>query len=133
LQPGQPRRVGQLLAPLIHHLDHIASPPTLGRDARLRHIQARIRHRLQHVVQQPEPIGRLDQVDESRVEPIDQFNRMLDHYRAQRWDEADKILSTLAQTEPDSKLYKLFRQRIFELRYNPPGPNWNGIWVFKTK
>ena len=72
-------------------------------------------------------------MDEARVEPIDQFNRMLDHYRAQRWDEADKILSTLAQNEPDSKLYKLFRQRIFEFRYNPPGPTWNGVWAFKTK
>jgi adenylate cyclase len=80
-----------------------------------------------------EPIGRLDQVEESRVELADQFNRMLENYRAQRWDEADRILSALTQIEPDSKLYKLFRQRIFELRYNPPGPTWNGIWVFKTK
>jgi adenylate cyclase len=80
-----------------------------------------------------EPIGRLDQVEESIVELADQFNRMLENYRAQRWDEADRILSGLAQRDPDNKLYKLFRQRIFELRYNPPGPSWNGIWVFKTK
>jgi adenylate cyclase len=80
-----------------------------------------------------EPVGRLDQVEEEMVERVDRFNRMLEQYRAQRWDEADKILSGLAQADPDSKLYKLFRQRIFELRYNPPGPNWNGIWVFKTK
>jgi adenylate cyclase len=80
-----------------------------------------------------EPIGRLDQVEEATVELVEQFNTMLAHYRAQRWDEADKILSGLAQRDPDSKLVKLFRQRIFELRYNPPGPTWDGIWVFKTK
>ena len=80
-----------------------------------------------------EPVGRLDQVDEATVELVDQSNRMLELYRAQRWDEADKILGQLAEREPDSKLHKLFRLRIIELRYNPPGPNWNGIWVFKTK
>ena len=80
-----------------------------------------------------EPIGRLDQVDEATVDSVDQFHRMLENYRAQRWDEADRLLVALAQANPDSKLYKMFRQRIFEFRYNPPGPTWNGVWVFKTK
>jgi adenylate cyclase len=80
-----------------------------------------------------EPIARLDQVDEATVELVDRFHRMLEHYRAQAWDEADKLLVELAQATPDSKLVKLFRQRIFEFRYNPPGPSWNGVWVFKTK
>jgi len=80
-----------------------------------------------------EPVGRLDQVDEATVDLVDQFNRVLVEYRAQRWDEADRIIVGLMQKAPETKLYKIFRQRIFELRYNPPGPNWNGIWVFKTK
>ena len=80
-----------------------------------------------------EPLGRLDQVDEATADLVDRFQRMLEHYRAQRWDEADKLLAALAQGDPESRLYKLFRQRIFEFRYNPPGPNWNGVWVFKTK
>ena len=80
-----------------------------------------------------EPLGRLDQVDEATADLVDRFQRMLEHYRAQRWDEADKLLAALAQSDPDGKLYKLFRQRIFEFRYNPPGPTWNGVWVFKTK
>jgi adenylate cyclase len=80
-----------------------------------------------------EPLGRLDQVDEVTVDRVDRFNRVLENYRAQRWDEADKILVELTQADKDNKLYKLFRQRIFEFRYNPPGPDWNGVWVFKTK
>ena len=80
-----------------------------------------------------EPLGRLDQIEEEVVESVDRFHRMLEHYRAQRWDDADKILVELAQAAPDAKLLKLYRQRIFEFRYNPPGPNWNGVWVFKTK
>jgi len=80
-----------------------------------------------------EPIGRLDEVEESTVELVDRFHRMLEHYRAQRWDEADKILVDLAAVAPETKLYKLFRQRIFDFRYNAPDPAWNGVWIFKTK
>ena len=64
---------------------------------------------------------------------VDQFNRVLEHYRAQRWEEAEKLLAPLAQRSPDVKLYKLFRQRIYDFRFNPPGADWNGVWVFKTK
>ena len=80
-----------------------------------------------------EPVGRLDQVDEATVETVDRFNRMLEHYRAQRWDEAEALLAELAKQSPDTKLFKLFRQRIYDFRYNPPGADWNGVWVFKTK
>jgi adenylate cyclase len=80
-----------------------------------------------------EPIGRLDQVDEATVDRVDRFNRMLEHYRAQRWDEAEGTLAELAEAEPESRLYKVFRQRILDFYYNPPGADWNGVWVFKTK
>jgi len=80
-----------------------------------------------------EPVGRLDQVDEVVVDAVDRFNRMLEAYRAQRWDDADAILVGLVKEDPDAKLYKLFRQRIYDFRYNPPGADWNGVWVFKTK
>jgi len=80
-----------------------------------------------------EPIGRLDQVEEPIVDNVDRFNRMLEHYRAQRWEEAEAILAELAKQEPDVKLYKLYRQRIYDFRYNAPAADWNGTWVFKTK
>ena len=80
-----------------------------------------------------EPIGRLDQVDEATVDSVDRFNRMLEHYRAQRWGEAEAILAELAEGDEESRLYKLFRQRILDFYYNPPGPDWNGVWIFKTK
>jgi hypothetical protein len=40
-------------------------------------------------------------VDEATVELVDRFHKMLEHYRAQRWDEADKILVELAQASPE--------------------------------
>jgi adenylate cyclase len=80
-----------------------------------------------------EPLGRVGEVDESLVEEAYLFEKVLGHYRAQRWDDADRLLADLASASPQTKLYKIFRERIFQYRYNPPDAGWNGVWVFKTK
>jgi hypothetical protein len=67
------------------------------------------------------------------VELVDKFNHVLAHYPRAALGRSRQAPRGLTQGEPDNKLYKIFRQRIFELRYNPPGPKWNGVWVFKTK
>jgi adenylate cyclase len=84
-------------------------------------------------VQIYEPLGKVGEVDESLVEEVYLFEKVLGHYRAQRFEEAERLLAELASASPNTKLYKLFRERIFQYRYNPPGPGWNGVWVFKTK
>ena len=80
-----------------------------------------------------EPLGKVGEVDESLVEEAYLFEKVLGHYRAQRWDEAERLLAELTSASPQTKLYKLFRERIFQYRYNPPDAGWNGVWVFKTK
>ena len=72
-------------------------------------------------------------VEESLVEEVYLFEKVLGHYRAQRWEEAERLLAELATASPSTKLYKIFRERIFQYRYNPPDAGWNGVWVFKTK
>ena len=68
-----------------------------------------------------EPIGRLDQVEESRIEPIDQFNRMLDHYRAQRWDEAAECFRKVLALNPRDKPSKVYIERAQHFAADPPG------------
>jgi len=80
-----------------------------------------------------EPLGKVGEVDEALVDECYLFGQVLTHYRAQRFEEAETILAELASASPNTKLYKLYRERIFQFRYNPPGPDWNGVWVFKTK
>ena len=80
-----------------------------------------------------EPLGKVGEVDESLVEEAYLFEKVLGHYRSQRWEEAERLLAELASASPNTKLYKLFRERIFQYRYNPPDAGWNGVWVFKTK
>jgi adenylate cyclase len=80
-----------------------------------------------------EPMGKVGEVEESVVEEAYLFEKVLGHYRAQRFEEAERLLAELASASPNTKVYKLFRERIFQYRYNPPPADWNGVWVFKTK
>jgi adenylate cyclase len=80
-----------------------------------------------------EPLGKVGEVDESLVEEAYLFEKVLGHYRAQRWEEAERLLAELASASPGTKLYKVFRERVFQYRYNPPDAGWDGVWVFKTK
>lgn len=64
---------------------------------------------------------------------------LLAAYRAQDWDEADRLLKTRPQAEvgdiPGSLdgLYEEYRVRIQELRQDPPGADWDGVYEAKSK
>ena len=80
-----------------------------------------------------EPMGKSGEVGETQLQEIDRFHKALDAYRKQRWEDAEAILKNLSYAAPDTKLYKLYLKRIQHFRDNPPGPAWNGLWVFTTK
>jgi adenylate cyclase len=80
-----------------------------------------------------EPIGRVGEVGDTQLQEIDRFHKALEFYRKQRWDDAEEVLKNLSYAAPENKLYKLYLKRIQHFRANPPGPMWNGLWVFTTK
>jgi adenylate cyclase len=80
-----------------------------------------------------EPVGKVGEVGETQLQEIDRFHKALEFYRKQRWDDAEAVLKNLSYAAPQSKLYKLYLKRIEHFRANPPGPTWNGLWVFTTK
>ncbi|HUP98548.1 MAG TPA: adenylate/guanylate cyclase domain-containing protein [Usitatibacter sp.] len=80
-----------------------------------------------------EPIGKVGEVGETVLSEIDKFHKALEWYRKQRWNEAEEGMKALRYAAPESKLYKLYLKRIAEYRANPPGADWNGLWVFTTK
>ena len=80
-----------------------------------------------------EPIGKVGEVGESVLQDIDRFHKALEQYRKQRWDDAETLLKQLSYAAPESKLYKMYLKRLVHFRQNPPGPTWNGLWVFTTK
>jgi adenylate cyclase len=80
-----------------------------------------------------EPLGRTEEVGDTVRQEAGRWEKALDLYRKQRWDEAEGLLRSLSQAAPEAKLYKLYLKRIEHFRHNTPGPAWNGLWVFTTK
>jgi adenylate cyclase len=80
-----------------------------------------------------EPVGRTGDVGDRALEEIGRLHQAIEHYRMQRWDEAEKLLTTLADASAETELFKVYLERIAYFRTNPPGANWDGVFVFSEK
>jgi adenylate cyclase len=65
---------------------------------------------------------------------IEYYNRGIEAYRNQQWDEAiiafESSLSINGKKDTPSKHYLDLCE---ELKLNPPGPDWDGVYVMQTK
>jgi adenylate cyclase len=57
----------------------------------------------------------------------------LDQYRRQEWDKALSSLGEGLKMNPNDKLSQMYVERAQWMKANPPGNDWNGIWVLKSK
>lgn len=61
-------------------------------------------------------------------------DRMLAQYRAQDWAAAEAALAECRAFDPDlAGFYDVYAERIAHFRLNPPGPDWDGVFVAETK
>lgn len=61
---------------------------------------------------------------------------MLQAYRAQQWEEAERQLDALEALAPPfglDKLVALYRSRVARFRLDPPGPGWDGVADAESK
>jgi adenylate cyclase len=80
-----------------------------------------------------EPIGLALEIDENTRAELDLWHEALGLVRAQKWEEAERLLRKLHGSYPERKLYELYLERIDYYRENPPGVEWDGVTTFKTK
>ncbi len=80
-----------------------------------------------------EPLGLIGEVGDQVLDETDRFHKVLQRFRGQEWDEAERLLKTLLYSAPDTKLYKVFLEQIKAYRVKPPGPSWDGVTIFTTK
>jgi len=80
-----------------------------------------------------EPLGLVGEVGQAVMDEIKLFQQALRMYRKQEWDKAELQLFNLQKMAPNSKLYAVYAERVVHYRNNPPGENWDGVFVFKTK
>ena len=80
-----------------------------------------------------EPICRTEDADPALSEQLRRYHRALELYRSRRWDAADEILAALVSEQPEGQLYRLYRQRIDELRGMPRNEDWDAVYDRQVK
>ncbi len=80
-----------------------------------------------------EPLGLPGEIEASMLDEIKLFHQALRSYRRQEWDKAELELLSLHNIAPASKLYQVYAERVAYYRANPPGAEWDGVFIFKTK
>ena len=64
---------------------------------------------------------------------VEMWEKAYAAYQAQRFDEAVKIFDECAKASPNDALAVTMLKRAQSLAENPPGDDWDGVDVFKTK
>jgi adenylate cyclase len=80
-----------------------------------------------------EPLGMRDQLSAQTIADAQLFEKALRYYREQKWDEAVKVLNELLLVDPDCFLFKLYLERVEIFQQDPPGADWDGVFIYKTK
>jgi len=67
------------------------------------------------------------------MEAVNYWNSGLQYYRLGDWDRAIRAFREAAAINVNDKLPPMYIQRCQHLMENPPGEDWTGVWVMKTK
>ncbi|MDX1562790.1 MAG: adenylate/guanylate cyclase domain-containing protein, partial [Gammaproteobacteria bacterium] len=79
-----------------------------------------------------EPVGVKADIADDDERRLQSFESALCHYREQRWDEAETMFEELNALRPHM-LYQIYIERIRAFKENPPGANWDGVFVHHAK
>jgi adenylate cyclase len=80
-----------------------------------------------------EPLGLESEIDKKVLDEMKLWNQTLRLYRAQQWDQVEVGLLNLQRMNPGCGLYKVYADRVAQMRRAPPPPDWDGVTVFDEK
>lgn len=80
-----------------------------------------------------EPVCQLTELDETTKQEIADLESAYQDYLNQDWDSAQQKYQTLLSQFPERYLYKLYLERIEELRTADLGPDWDGSFTHTSK
>ncbi len=61
------------------------------------------------------------------------FNEGVKQYRQQDWDRATAFFTKALEANPADKLSQTYIDRCALMKANPPGDEWDGVWIMKEK
>jgi adenylate cyclase len=80
-----------------------------------------------------ELIGYTKDLSKELSQELEKHEKALDLYFSQKWDEAYKIFSQLAEQYPNKRIYHVYLERINHLKETPPSKDWDGTYEWKVK
>lgn len=80
-----------------------------------------------------QPLGLKEQVDEQEQLWQQQSEHALHVYHQAEFTEAEVLFRGLLQFKPDDKLSKIYLERIAHYQSEPPGSDWDGVWIHTEK
>jgi adenylate cyclase len=75
-----------------------------------------------------EVFGLEGEVPEAKLSLGERFAEALAAYRSQEWDRAETALRGCLELFPEDGPSRLFLERVRQLRTQPPGEQWDGVW-----
>ncbi len=67
------------------------------------------------------------------METVCHFKDGLTHYRSGNWDQATAAFNDTLKLHPEDKLSRTYIERCTYMKMNPPGDDWNGVFVMTSK
>ena len=67
------------------------------------------------------------------MDSLNTFKAGLGHYRQQRWDKATEAFRECLNLNAKDKLPGIYAERCDYFKEHPPGDDWTGVWVMKSK
>jgi adenylate cyclase len=67
------------------------------------------------------------------VEVLDYYKNGIGWYRKQEWDKAAAALREALRLNSQDKLSRIYLERAEYMKANPPGGDWDGVWVLQAK
>lgn len=80
-----------------------------------------------------EPIGLQEKISEEECLELVSYEKALQTYRHQHWETAQEQFAQLQEKYPQHLLYTLYIRRIEYFKNQPPGQDWDGVYIFTEK
>ena len=81
-----------------------------------------------------ELLGMADmQMTPQEKDALDVYQQGLELYRKRNWQEAIGYMNQALQLDPNCHVAEIYAQRAGLYQLNPPGDDWNGVFVMTTK
>lgn len=80
-----------------------------------------------------QPLALHSDVSREELDELNIYQQALEAYRAQKWDDAERLFNELKQKFGTREVYNIYIERLGFFRKNPPGAEWDGVFTFTTK